>query len=163
MTQYLERHNESSGRLAIKTSRDSFFMIQYLEHPFVCGNPNEKESKWQNRLLMLFCDGLCELLVTMQQQHFAASNDLHEHSRKHAFWKGSMKMEHSKMRSESSEFSWRAKAILIHLKNYFEECAQEVWVRNGMSPDLHTTWWNVKTRKTKEMILTVFRGFFLVN
>ena len=31
-------------------------------------------------------------------------------------WKDSMKMEFSKMRSESSECTWNAKAILIHLE-----------------------------------------------
>ena len=40
---------------------------------------------------------------------------------------------------------------------YLEECAQEVWERNRMSPDMHTTWWNVKIRKLMEMILMVFR------
>ena len=68
-----------------------------------------------------------------------------------------MKMEYSKTRSESSECTWNAKAILIHLESYLEECAQEVWERNRMSPDLHTTWWNVKIRKLMEMILMLFR------
>ena len=72
--------NENKPRLLIRiSSRDSFFMIQYLEQPFVCGNPNVKESKWESRLLTLLCEGLCELPVTLQQQHSAASNDLHEH------------------------------------------------------------------------------------
>ena len=30
------------------------------------------------------------------------------------------------MRSESSACTWNAKAILIHLESYLEECAQEV-------------------------------------
>ena len=48
-----------------------------------------------------------------------------------------MKMEHSKMRSESSECTWIAKAILIHLESYLEiSCA--VWGRNWMNPDMHT-------------------------
>ena len=122
-----------------------------------CGNPKVKESKWQNRLLTLLCEGLCELLVTLQQQHFAASNDLHEHLRRHSLWKDSMKMESSKMRSESSECTWSAKSFLIHLESYLEECAQEVWERNRMSPDMHTTWWNVKILKPMEMILMVLR------
>ena len=67
-----------------------------------------------------------------------------------------MKMEYSKMRSESSECTWSAKAILIHLENYLEARAQEVWERNRMSPAMHTTW-NVKILKPMEMILIVLR------
>ena len=38
--------NETEPRLLIRIpSRDSFFMIQYLEQPFVCDNVNVKESK----------------------------------------------------------------------------------------------------------------------
>ena len=106
-------------------------MIQYMEQPFVCCNPNVKESKWQSRLLTLLREGLCVLLVTLQQQRFAASNDLHEHLRRHSLWKDSMKMEYSKMRSESSECTWNANAILIHLESYLKECAQEVWERKS--------------------------------
>ena len=54
-------------------------------------------------------------------KHFAAGDDLHEHLGRHSLWKDSMKMEYSKMRSESSECTWIAKAILIHLDNYLEE------------------------------------------
>ena len=94
------------------------------------------------------------------RQHSAASNDLHEHLRRHSLWKDSMNMEHSKMRSESSECTWKAKAILIHLESYLEECAPEVWERNRMSPDMHTAWWNVKILKPMEMILIVLREQF---
>ena len=66
-------------------------------------------------------------------------------------------MEFSKMRSESSECTWNAKAILIHLESYLEDCAQEVWERNRMSLDMHTSWLNAKIRKLMEMILVVFR------
>ena len=41
-----------------------------------------------------------------------------------------MKVEYSKMRSESSECTENAKVILIHLERYLEGCAQEVWDRN---------------------------------
>ena len=68
-----------------------------------------------------------------------------------------MKIECSKMRSESSEFTWRAKAILIHLESYLEERAQEVWERIRMNLDMHITWWYVKTQKPMEMILMVRR------
>ena len=70
---------------------------------FVCDNLNVKESK-----------PICEDLHEMQcygQHHFAASNDLHEHLRRHSLWKDSMKLEYSKTRSESSECTWKAKAI----------------------------------------------------
>ena len=52
-----------------------FLTIQYLERQLLCDDPNVKESKWQSRLLTLLCAVLCESLVTLQQQHFAASND----------------------------------------------------------------------------------------
>ena len=70
-------------RSEFRTEIHSFFMIQYLEQPFVCGSPNVKESKWHSQLLTLLCEGLCELQVTLQQQHFAACKDLHEHFRRH--------------------------------------------------------------------------------
>ena len=113
-------------------------------------NLNVKESK-------PICEDLHEMMQCYGQQHFAASNDLHEHLRRHSLWKDSMKMEHSKMRSGSSECTWNAKAILIHLESYLEECAQEVWERNRMSLDMHTTWRNVKILKPMEMILMVLR------
>ena len=78
-----------------------------------------------------------------------------------------MKMNYSKMRSESSEYTWKAKVILIHLENYLEESAQDVWMhgrhakdiweRNRMDPDMHTTWWNVGTQKQMEMVPRAFR------
>ena len=98
-----------------------------------------------------------EMTQCFGQQHFAASNDLHEHLRRHSLWKGSMKMEYSKIRSESSEYTWNAKANLDHLESYLEGCAQEVWERNRMSLDMRTTWWNVKILKLMEMILMVLR------
>ena len=125
--------NENEPRLSIRIpSRDPFFMIQYLEQLFVCDNVNVKESK-------PICEDVHEMMQCYGQHHFAASNDLHEHVRRHSLWKDSMKMEYSKMRSESSECTWKAKAILIHLERNWEECAQEVWERHRMSPDMHTT------------------------
>ena len=53
-------------------------------------------------------------------------------------------------------------AILIHLEDFSEARAQEVWERNRMISAWHTKWWNVKTWKLMEMILMVFRGFLLV-
>ena len=47
-------------------------------------------------------------------------------------------MEYSKMRSKPSEHMWKTRVILIHLENYFGKCAQEVWERNWMNPDMHT-------------------------
>ena len=66
--------------------RDSFFMIQYLEQLFVCDHLNVKESK-------PICEDLHEMMQCYGQQYFAASNDLHEHRRRHSLWKDSMKME----------------------------------------------------------------------
>ena len=146
--------NENEPRLSIRIpSRDSCFMIQYLEQPFVCDNLNVKESK-------PICEDLHEMMQCYRQQHSAASNDLHEHLRRHSLRKDSLKIEYSRMRSESSECTWNAKTILIHLDSYLEECAQEVWERDRMSPDLHTTWWSVKIRKVMEIILMLFREQF---
>ena len=44
------------------------------------------------------------------------------------------------------------------MKNVHRKLGKE----HRMSPDMHTEWWNVKTRKSKEMILMTFRGFLLV-
>ena len=143
--------NENEPRLKIRIpSRDSFFMIQYLEQLLVCDDLNVKESK-------PICEDVHKMMQCYGQHHFAASHNLHEHLRRHSLWKDSLKMEYSKMRSESSECTWKAKAILIHLERNWEEGAQEVWERHRMSPDMHTTWWNVKNRKLMEMILLVFR------
>ena len=71
------------------------------------------------------------------------------------------------MRSESSEYTWKAKVLLIDLENYLEEHAQklwmyekhveEIWERNRMNSDMHIAWWNEKTQKKMEMILMVLR------
>ena len=131
-------------------SRDSFFTIHCSERQLVCDDPNVKESKplGEDLHVMMQCYG---------RQHFAASKDLHERPRRHSSWKDSMKMEHSKMRSESVEYMWKAKALLSHLESFIEERAQEVWERNRMNPEMHTTWWNVKTPKPMEMFLMVLR------
>ena len=42
-----------------------------------------------------------------------------------------MKMEYSKSRSESSEYTWKANAILTNLENYFKARAQEVCERKS--------------------------------
>ena len=73
----------------------------------------------------------------------------------HSSWKGSVKMECSKMRLESSEYTWKTKAILIYWESYFEERAQAVCERNRMDPHMHTTLWNVNIRKPIELM--VFR------
>ena len=64
--------NENESRLSIRVpSRDSFFMMHYLEQPFVCDNRNVKEPK-------PICEDFHEMMQCYGQQHFAASNDLHE-------------------------------------------------------------------------------------
>ena len=81
-------------------------------------------------------EGLHGMMQCYRRQHFAASNDLHEHPRGHSSWREStrmefvnIQMEYSKMRSEPSEYMWKTSVILIHLENYFGEYAQEVWAR----------------------------------
>ena len=77
--------NENEPRLSIRIqNRHPFFMIQYLERPFVCDNPNVKETKPN-------CEDLHEMMHCFRQHHFAACNDLQEHPRKHSLWKDSMK------------------------------------------------------------------------
>ena len=60
-------------------------MIQFLERPVVCDNPNVKESK-------PLCEDLHEMMQCYGGQHFAACNDLQEHPRRHSSWKDSRKM-----------------------------------------------------------------------
>ena len=82
-------------------SRDPFLMIQYLERHSVWDDPNVKDLKPLR-------EGLHEIMQCHGRQHFAASNDLHEHPRTHSSWKEStrskfmnIQMEHSKRRPES--------------------------------------------------------------
>ena len=68
------------------------------------------------------------------------------------------------MRSESSEYvrkttvsstnSWRIK---IALESHFEEHAQEVWERNWMNPEMHTTLLNTYHSKLIATILKALR------
>ena len=109
-------------------------------------DPNVKE-------LMPLCEGLHEMLQCCRRQHIAASDDLHEHPRRHSSWREStrlkftnIQMGYSKRRSESSECMWKTAGALLNswrikmaLESYFEERAQEVWERNWMNPDMHTT------------------------
>ena len=90
-------------------------------------------------------EGLHGMMQGYRRQHFAASNDLHEHPRGHSSWREStrmkfmnIRMEDSKMRSERSEYMWKTRVILIHLENHFGKQAQEIWERNWMSLDMHT-------------------------
>ena len=83
-------------------------------------------------------EGLREMVQCHRRQHFAASNDLHEHPRGHSSWKEpprmkfrNIQMEYSKMRSEPSEHVWKTRVILIHLESYFGKYAQEVWERKS--------------------------------
>ena len=107
--------NENEPWLLIRVpSRDSFLMIQYLERHFVSADPNVKE-------LMPLREGLHEMTQRHRRQHFAASNDLHEHPRRHSSWKESARMkfmnmpsECSKRRSESSKYMWKTKGAFIN-------------------------------------------------
>ena len=106
--------------------------------------------------LTLLREGLHGMMQCYMQQHFAASNDLHEHPRGHSSWREStrmifmhIQMEYSKMRSESSEYVWKTRVILIliHSESYFGRHAQEVWERNWMTPDMHAMLWDTKLLK----------------
>ena len=95
------------------------------------------------------------------RQHFADRHWPLEHPGRHA---PVCRWNVQKMRSESSEYarkttgfftnSWR---IQIALQNYFEEHAQEVWVRNWMNPEMQTTLLNTHLPKLFATILKTFR------
>ena len=53
--------------------------------------------------------------------------------------------------------SW---SIKITLESYVEKHAREVWERNRMNPDMHTTMWDMKNLKLLETILKVLREQF---
>ena len=101
--------------------------------------------------MMFRREGLREMVQCYRRQHFAASDDLHEHPRGHSSWREStrmkfmnIQMEYAKIRSEPSEYMWKTRVILIHLERYFGKYAQEVWERNWMSPDMHTMLFDTK-------------------
>ena len=57
------RINENKPRLSIRIlSRDSLFLIQYLERQVMYDDPSMKESRWQSRLLTLLCEDLHEMM-----------------------------------------------------------------------------------------------------
>ena len=94
-----------------------------------------------------------EMMQCYRRQHIVVSNDLHEHPRRHSSWRESTRMNfmniqmgHSKMRSDSRECMWKTTGAFINrwrikiaLESHFEERAREVWERNWMNPDMHTT------------------------
>ena len=111
--------------------------------------------------LKLSREGLHEMMQCCKRQHFAASNDLHEHPRGHSSRRESTRMKfmnipmgYSKMRSESSEYMWKTTAILFPLQSYFGKYAQEDWERNRMDPDMHTTL--LDTELLKATLLTMY-------
>ena len=101
-------------------SRDSFLVMHHVKE------------------LTLLREGLHEMVQRYKRQHFVASNNLHEHSRGHSSWREStrmkfmnIQMEYPKMRSESSEYMWKTRVILI-LIHLVGRHAQKVWERNWM-------------------------------
>ena len=127
--------NENEPRFLIRIpSSDSFLVSRYLERHFVSTHPNVKE--W-----MPLREGRHVMMQCYRRQHFVASNDLHEHSRRHSSWRESTRMKfmniqmgNSKMQSESSECVWKTTGasifrwrIKIALESYFEERAQKIW------------------------------------
>ena len=123
----------------------------------LCDNPNVKELKPLRA-------GLHEMMQCYGRQHLAASDDLHEHPRGNSPWREAKRMKflnsqmgYSRMRSEPSEYLWVTEVIWIHLESHFEERTQEVWERNWMNPDMHTTLLDMNILKPMEMILMVLR------
>ena len=104
--------------------------------------------------LMLPREDLHGVMQCYMRQHFAASNDLHEHPRGHSSWRESTRMkfmnsqmEYSKMRLEPSEHMWRTRIISIHLENCLREYAQEIWERIRLDPEMHTMLLDTKLLK----------------
>ena len=64
-------------------------------------------------------EGLHGMMQCDRRQHFAASNDLHEHPGRHAEWKESPRTKFmniqmdSKMRSEPSEYMWKTTCAFV--------------------------------------------------
>ena len=145
-------------------SRDPFLVTQYLERHSVSSDQHMKK-------LMSLCEGLHEMMQCYRRQHFAASNDLHEHPRRHSSWREvarmkcmNIQMEYSKMRSGSSECMWKTTGAFISSwriktasEGYFDQRAQEVWERKWMNLDMHTTLLDMNILKAMEMILMVLR------
>ena len=102
----------------------------------VSADPNVKE-------LMPLREILHGMMHCYRRQHYAASNDLHEHPRRHSSWKEYTRMkfmnmpsECSRRRSESSKYMWKTTGaffnswrIKLALESYFEEHAQKTWER----------------------------------
>ena len=77
--------NENEPWLLIRVQkRDSFLMMQYLERHSVSADSNVKE-------FMPLREGLHEMMQCYRRQHFAASNDLHEHPRRHSSWRENLR------------------------------------------------------------------------
>ena len=71
------------------------------------------------------------------------------------------------MRSESSEEMWKTTGAFINswrikitLESYLKKHAHEVWERNRMFPDMHTTLLDIDNLKLMETFLKVLREQF---
>ena len=69
------------------------------------------------------------------------------------------------MRSESSGYMWKTTCafedswtIKIASESFFEEHAHEIWERNWMNHEMHTTLLNMHNLKLMETILKPLRG-----
>ena len=82
--------------LIIVPSKDSFFVIRYLERHLESSIQHVKE-------LMPLREGLHERMQCDMRQHFAERYWLHEHPRRHSSWKESARMKFMNMPSECSE------------------------------------------------------------
>ena len=105
-------------------------------------------------------EGLREMMQYYRRQHFAASNDLHEHPSGHSSWRDStrvkfmnIQMRCSKMRSEPSEYMWKTRVMLTHLESNFGNYAQEGWERIRMDPDMRNV---LHTKLVKAMLLNMY-------
>ena len=149
-------------------SRDPFLVKQYLER-------HSESSDQHMKKLMPLREGIHVMMQCYMRQHFADRYWLHEHPGRHSSWrepamrkftkestsyfvKGLVcRWNSQKMLSESSELFGRQRASSLALESYFEEHAQEVWDRNWMNHELHTTLLNTYPPKLIATILKALR------
>ena len=69
-----------------------------------------------------------------------------------------------KMRSESVGYMWKTTCAFVHcwrikttLESYLEEHAQEIWERNWINPEMHTTLLKMNDLKLMETIMKALR------
>ena len=140
-------------------SRDSFLTIQYLERHPASSDQRLKE------LTPLREGPHVTTQCCMRQHDECCHSESRKESAKMKFMKGQIcRWSIQKMRSESSGYMWKTMGAFLHswrikiaLESYFEKRAQEIWERNWMNPELHTTLLNMYNPILMETIRKALR------